>query len=101
MTNQFKVGDLVIMQKANFFHEYDGYVGIIVGGLSNRSGLNTVTMKYELVSCYDVKILKAKDCLAKEGMYVCAKPHQLRPLGDNLNEDQNKEENKLRPAVIT
>ncbi len=69
----FEVGDLVILQHATYFHEYDGTPAIIVEGRSGRlvTNLNTMEEIWLPVS-YDVHILCVDDLIATVA------PHQIR-----------------------
>ena len=97
MSNHFNIGELVIMQNASFYEEYNGYLGIVEKGLTLDFSLNATTMKYELAYCYVVKIIKGKDSLSKEGLQISARPHQLRRLNDSTDAQLNNEkENKQR-----
>ena len=97
MSNHFNIGELVIMQHASFYEEYNGYLGVVEKGLTLDVSFNATTMKYELAYCYVVKIIKGKDSLSKEGLQISAKPHQLRRLNDSTDAQLNNEkENKQR-----
>ncbi len=76
MKNQrtFEVGEIVIMQRASYYSEWNGHLGLVVGGIALRSAMDMVSMTGECILCYQVEIL------AKDGMTVFAEPHQLRPL---------------------
>ena len=72
----FEVGEFVIMQRAGYFSEWNGHLGLVVGRIAYRSATNMVSMTRVCCLCYRVEIL------AKDGITVSAEPHQLRPLHD-------------------
>jgi len=78
MSHHFKVGEMVIMQNASYFNEYNGYPAIVVGDYDIRNTLDLSSMVRDENFCYQVEILKGPDCLSGEEFVVCAKPHQLR-----------------------
>ena len=71
----FARGELVIMQHATCFEEWDGAIGVVVGILQERDAINMYTNKRERLTGYKVLPLV-------EGAFevVCA-PWQIRKLG--------------------
>ena len=76
MSSRFRVGELVIMQHARFFHEYEGAPAIVTGGLRRRHPIDLKSMKSLEYDGYEVRIL------AGDGQVANAEPHQLRKLRD-------------------
>jgi len=91
MSPIFQIGDLVILQHASWYSEYDGTPGVVVGGLAPRAALDMHSMKKEFLGpSYRVRVLVA------DGFVVTALPHQLRrpseaPLGAEEEEDRAHE----------
>lgn len=72
----FKVGELVIMQNASYYKEWNGHLGVVVGTLATRPSIDLLSMSLRTRQGYRVKIL------ASDSMIVDAQPHQLRRLHD-------------------
>ena len=72
----FKVGELVIMQHASYYKEWNGHLGVVVGTLATRSSIDLLSMSLQTRQGYRVKILTS------DTMIVDAQPHQLRRLHD-------------------
>ncbi|AHF00054.1 hypothetical protein [Thioalkalivibrio paradoxus] len=70
----FKVGELVIMQNASYYTEWNGALGVVVSALAPRTSMDLLSMRYRTSPSYRVKVL------ASEGIVVDARPHQLRRL---------------------
>ena len=81
MSRKFKVGELVIMQKASVFEEYDGFLAIVTQGLQFRNAMDSITMEWEWVYCYGVRVLDG-DEMSTSGQKFSALPGQLRRLDD-------------------
>jgi hypothetical protein len=95
MSNEsFKIGDLVITQKAIYFSEYDGTPAIIVGALAGRTAVNMNSMKEEWCpATYEVRLLCSDEI-------VTVKPHQIRKpynpdmtIGKSVKIDNQSSEN--------
>jgi hypothetical protein len=93
LKNSFNIGDIVIMQHADNFPEYDGYPGIIIKDIRSSSGLDLNTMEYHVDDRYEVKILKGADYFSNGSLCVGALPHQIRHPREN--EDTRKHEKLL------
>jgi hypothetical protein len=70
----FKVGELVIMQNASYYIEWNGALGVIVSPLVPRTSMDLLSMQYRTNPSYRVKVL------AQDGIVVDARPHQIRRL---------------------
>jgi hypothetical protein len=70
----FKVGELVIMQNASYYTEWNGALGVIVSPLAPRTSMDLVSMQYRTNPSYRVKVL------TRDGIVVDARPHQIRRL---------------------
>ncbi|MFO8002925.1 hypothetical protein [Thioalkalivibrio sp.] len=70
----FKVGELVIMQNASYYTEWNGALGVIVSPLAPRTSMDLITMHYRTNASYRVKVL------TRDGIVVDARPHQIRRL---------------------
>ncbi len=84
MRTEFKVGELVIMQKASVFEEYDGFLAIVTQGVQCRNAMNSITMEWEWVYCYGVRVFNG-DEMSVIGRKFSALPWQLRRLDDTEN----------------
>jgi len=71
---RFKVGELVIMQNASYYTEWNGALGVVVSPLAPRTSMDLLTMRYRTSESYRVKVLTA------DGVVVDARPHQIRRL---------------------
>jgi hypothetical protein len=92
----FKVGELVIMQNASYYTEWNGALGVVVSPLALRTSMDLVTMRYRTSSSYRVKVL------ADDGVIVDARPHQLRPLhGPDETVVHTGENEKPAPASLS
>ncbi len=92
----FKVGELVIMQNASYYTEWNGALGVVVNPLALRTSMDLVTMRYRTSASYRVKVL------ADDGVIVDARPHQLRPLhGPDETVTGTRRKNKAAPAPLT
>jgi hypothetical protein len=74
MSNPFKIGDLVVMQRADYWVEYDGMPAVVTAPCAQRRTLDMRTLQRRRVLTYEVKILAEPEKL------ICARPDQLRPL---------------------
>jgi hypothetical protein len=72
--SEIAVGELVVMQKAGYYEEWNGALGVIVGSLHARPAMDLNTMTRNWGLCYRVRIL------AEGGCVVSAGPHQVRRL---------------------
>ncbi len=70
----FKVGELVIMQHASYYTEWNGALGVIVSPLAPRTSMDLLSMQYRTNASYRVKVL------TQDGIVVDARPHQIRRL---------------------
>jgi len=77
MPDEFQVGELVVMQKADFWKEYDGVPAVVIGPYVSRYTIDLRAMKEGFAQTYDVRIL------ADPLKCVCARPDQLRKLRDD------------------
>lgn len=73
---KFSVGELVILQKATYFSEWDGAIGQIVGPLKLRCCRDMHTMQTEWHKRYSVLPL------AEGAFEVYCHENQLRKLND-------------------
>ncbi len=78
MLDEFEVGELVIMQNADYWEEYDGVPAVVIGPNVTRYALDLLAMEWRFVHSYDVRLL------ADPPKYVFARHDQLRKLHDNL-----------------
>ena len=92
MNQHFKVGDLVILQHASYYTEYDGSPGIIFKDPSYREALDLNTMQYRRCYCYRVRVLRGADCLHRDGLVVNATHYQLRKLDGESDQHCHEEE---------
>ena len=92
MNETFKVGNLVIMQKATHYFEYDDLPAVIIKPLANRWCLDLNTMRRVQDGVYGVRILTLN------GLEVSARPWQLKRLvsGNKKNRRAKKTINKLK-----
>lgn len=74
------IGELVIMQHADHFHEWDGALGVVVGLQSRRRAMDMPTMRLVMLDAYRVRILDPN------GITVICERHQLRKL-EKFDED--------------
>lgn len=79
---QFKIGELVVMQYATYFHEYDGALAVITDMLNWRDALDLNTMQNHSFRAYGIQVLRMPECLLPEGKSLVAAPYQLRRLGE-------------------
>jgi len=70
------VGELVILQNSEYFTEYDGQLGVIVGPLRWRRVLDLRTMTRERLLRYSVRPLVPGAIVVSSG------EHQVRRLRD-------------------
>ena len=70
----FNVGELVIMQHASYYTEWNGALGVIVSPLAPRTSMDLLSMQYRTNASYRVKVL------TQDGIVVDARPHQIRRL---------------------
>lgn len=89
----FKVGELVIMQHASYYTEWNGALGVIVSPLAPRTSMDLLSMEYRTNASYRVKVM------AHDGIVVDARPHQIRRLRGP--EDAAKEEQHRGRSVPT
>ena len=87
MNENFQIGNLVIMQKATHYFEYDGLLAVITKPLQNRWCMDMNTMNRTADSVYGIRILTLG------GLDVFARPWQLRRLRDGEEID-----NRLKNA---
>ena len=71
------------MQKATVFEEYEGFLAVVTEDADYRDAMNTVTMEWEWIYCYRVRVLVG-DETAKEKMFSVF-PWQLRRLDEPEN----------------
>ncbi len=91
----FKVGELVIMQNASYYTEWNGALGVIVSPLAPRTSMDLVSMKYRTNPSYRVKVL------TQDGIIVDARPHQIRRLhGPDDATTRDRSRSRPRPAVV-
>ncbi len=89
----FKVGELVIMQNASYYTEWNGALGVIVSPLAHRTSMDLLSMHYRTSASYRVKIL------TRDGVVVDARPHQIRRL-HGPEESVRKTRRQRRPAPL-
>jgi hypothetical protein len=71
----FRVGDLVIMQRAEYFEEWNGAVALVVAELRLRRAVDLHTMTTVLAKAHKVRL--------PDGRIVVAGPYQMRRLFDS------------------
>jgi hypothetical protein len=92
----YQVGELVIMQNASYYTEWNGALGVVVSPLALRTSMDLVTMRYRTSASYRVRVL------ADDGVVVDARPHQLRPLrGPDETETQKRGKKQPAPAALS
>jgi len=74
-TQRIQVGDLVVMQHASYYEEFNGCIGLVVGELRPRHSTDLRTMEKATVHAYAVQLTA--------GFVVNAMPYQLRRLRDS------------------
>ena len=79
MSEQFQVGELVIMQNATYFEEYDGFPARVLEAGRMRELRNLTTMELVHVYSYRVKILAGGESI-EDDLGVYASSWQLRKL---------------------
>jgi hypothetical protein len=84
-----QVGDLVIMQNASYYTEWNGALGVVVSPLSLRTSMDLMHMQYFTSPSYRVKVL------IQDGFIVDARPHQIRPLRDPDSDTQSASDQRL------
>jgi hypothetical protein len=104
MAAQFQVGNLVILQNATTFLEYNGFLAVITDLGRYRRAMNSITMKREWHYSYKVKVIKALDELSVDNGQLCVRPWQIRPLSDandqELFNDATHPTKKSRSPVL-
>lgn len=91
----FKVGELVVMQNASYYTEWNGALGVIVSPLAPRTSMDLLSMRYRTNPSYRVKVL------TRDGIVVDARPHQLRRLhGPDEATSDHRGRSRPRPAVV-
>ena len=88
------VGELVILQTSDYFAEYDGQLGVIVGPLRWRRVLDLRTMTRERRLRYSVRPL------VPGGIVVASGEHQVRRLRDPGEECTSERSNGLLDEVL-
>jgi hypothetical protein len=92
----FKVGELVIMQNASYYTEWNGALGVIVSPLAPRTSMDLLSMQYRTNPSYRVKIL------ARDGIVVDARPHQIRHLrGPDETSRRSRKRRRPVPAGVS
>ena len=94
MSTVFRKGELVVMQHATYFTEYDGCLGVVQTGLIRSSAMDMRFMQYIERSVYRVKIL---DPNFKHT--VVAMPHQIRRLGEGAD-DESRGQPQRKPKPV-
>jgi hypothetical protein len=87
----FKVGELVIMQNASYYTEWNGALGVIVSPLAPRTSMDLVSMRYRTNPSYRVKVL------TRDGIVVDARPHQIRRL-HGPDDATTRDRSRARPV---
>jgi len=87
----FKVGELVIMQNASYYTEWNGALGVIVSPLAPRTSMDLVSMQYRTNPSYRVKVL------TRDGIVVDARPHQIRRL-HGPEDSTSRDRSRTRPT---
>ncbi|OOY67277.1 hypothetical protein [Solemya velum gill symbiont] len=85
MSNQFKVGELVIMQKADYWLEHDGMLAVVIEPYANRYAIDLRTVEKRWEWTYVVKVLM------NPARVVAARPDQMRKLRDDSPESHIQE----------
>lgn len=92
----FKVGELVIMQNASYYTEWNGALGVIVSPLAPRTSMDLSSMQYRTNPSYRVKVL------AQDGIVVDARPHQIRHLhGPDEVRGRDRKRSRPTPAGVS
>jgi len=92
----FKVGELVIMQNASYYTEWNGALGVIVSPLAPRTSMDLLSMQYKTNASYRVKVL------TEDGIVVDARPHQIRRLrGPEEAAESEQQRSKSVPTGIS
>jgi len=94
MSTAFRKGELVVMQRASYFTEHDGCLGVVQSGLSPFFATDMHDMKEKVKWGYDVKVLHP--CIQRT---VIALPHQLRRL-EERSDGQSREQSKRKPKPV-
>lgn len=89
----FRIGELVVMQNASYYTEWNGSLGVIVAALAPRTSMDLSSMRLCTRASYQVQVL------AEDGVIVDARPHQLRPLYGPDTETDTDAENRS-PATL-
>ena len=89
MNETFQIGNLVIMQKATHYFEYDGLLAVVTKPLQTRWCMDLNTMERLADSVYGIRILTLG------GFDVFARPWQIRRLSNYEEKD-----NRLKNAVF-
>jgi len=91
----FKVGELVIMQNASYYTEWNGALGVVVSPLAPRTSMDLLSMQYRTNASYRVKVL------TRDGIVVDARPHQIRRLhGPDETTTQSRQRDRSTPAGV-
>ena len=76
MSDEFRVGELVITQKADFWKEYDGSPAVVTGPYIQHYAMDMRTMEKRFAYTYEVCVL------TDPPKYMYSRPDQLRKLLD-------------------
>jgi hypothetical protein len=82
MGAEFQVGELVVMQNASVFEEYQECLAVIAEPLQYRAAMDTIQMEPVGLYCYGVMIIQA-DWLDGNSRTFNARPDQIRRLSND------------------
>lgn len=74
MTEQFQVGNLMILQNGTVFPEYNGFLAVVLESGRYRRAMNMLSMEREGHFLYKVKVIKELDALSVNNGKLCVRP---------------------------
>ncbi len=94
--SQFAVGEIVILQNATYFEEWDGALAEVLEGYTLRNPMDMNSMQRSCIATYRVMPL------ANDGFVVNCTPDQLRKLdGPETDSTQSEDYNTESEALTT
>ena len=94
MSTTFRKGELVIMQHATYFEQFNGCLGVVKSDLARLMATNYVIGKTIFMTGYCVQILHPN-----ANFEVRARPYQIRRLNEGPEEFSTKKEGKKPKPV--
>ena len=92
---QFVEGELVVLQNATYFEEWNGCLAVVDGRLKLRNPRNILTMERETIVAYSVQPL------VEGAIKVICKTYQLRKLrGPDAGEELREMEDMGQPEIV-